>query len=229
MSTPPTSSELLHILRSRAQKIVDELPVVQRSYRSEPNSRTHGALTLAVSEAQHLSKLLDKMRVHWKQHRQRQHEQNAPGEGSTASVSSLRGWEVIEAVHVELRRALPHAVAALGETPSNQATAAADTAAALRSLLHTRSMLLVEQNKVKAVVTQISTSAESLNVVNGALGEVEAAMQQAQHMVRRLLRVQSCDDVILRVSVVLFVLALAFVVLQRVFRLFPMTVYVEVD
>ncbi|CCW60441.1 unnamed protein product [Phytomonas sp. EM1] len=140
----------------------------------------------------------------------------------------------------ELRRRLSHSVSLLEEArhepgdphrtagPPTDDVGAADAAASLRSLLHTRTMLLTELQKVESTVQQLATSSETLGLVQHSLREVHAGMAQAQQLVRRLLAVQSRDDLLLRLSVVVFVTVVGYILLQRVGRFFPVVEYVTV-
>lgn len=144
----------------------------------------------------------------------------------------------MEQQRLDLRRALPRALAALEEpngsssgngSSSSSTSAAADAAASLRALMHTRSLLSLELRKVKAAARQLSGAADAVDGLQQTLGDVHGAMEQAQLVVRRLLTVQSREDLVLRLSAAVFVAVVVFVLLQRVLRLFAAAVYVTVD
>ncbi|KPA76932.1 hypothetical protein ABB37_07311 [Leptomonas pyrrhocoris] len=256
-SPPPTfrSTPVLAALAHRAEHALQEVTAAHHAFVSNRTTRQHGALSLAVAHAQHVLKALETMREQRERQRQQQQQQQnrstlqprpvhpsrtapstTPPPPSTVPAPSkeeLMLYVRIDKVRIDLRRVLPRAVAAMEESGNldggeGSSRSAASTAAALRSLLHTRSMLSVELKKMDTAVHGLASSGESLAALHQSLQDVHSSMATAQRMVRRLLTVQSRDDLLLRLSAVLFVVVVLYVVAQRVFRFFPVTVYVTV-
>lgn len=253
------TTEVLIALTRRAEDALDDVAAAHHAFTAERTQRRHGALALAAANAQQLLRALEAVREQRERERGRhpahppppphQQQQPYPSRPASPAVQStaptqeeLQLYIRAEKLRLNLRRVLPRAVAAVEDADvvtggtaaadgvsSASSRSAASTAAALRSLLHTRSMLSVELKKMDAAVQGIAGSSESLAALHQSLQDVHTTMETAQRMVRRLLTVQSRDDLLLRVSAALFVLVVLYVVAQRVFRFFPATVYVRVD
>lgn len=229
---PHVTEALCQSLTQRSQQLLDELASTQAAFTSGPCTRTHGAFAFAISQSQLLLRLLEGVRVRVQQER---HDSSHAGGGRSAEDRCTQSISPATLSQMEkkrrmLRKVLPHAVSLLEEANRGSGgAAAADAAASLRSLMHTRRMLSLELEKVQTAAQQLSGSAESLGVVRQSLDDVHGAMESAQLAVRRLLTVQNKEDVVLRVSVVGFALVVCYILLQRVFGFFPTTVYVRVD
>ena len=198
-------------------------------------SLRYPSVLAAVAHAQHVLKALETVR---EQRHQSQQQQPSSSQHAAAmqppSKEELQLYMRLDKVRIDLRRVLPRAVAVMEDFDGAEgggvgaSRSAASTAAALRSLLHTRSMLSVELQKMDVAVQSLAGLGESLATLHQSLEDVHSSMATAQLMVRKLLTVQSRDDVLLRVSAVLFALVVLYVVAQRIFRFFPVTVYVTV-
>lgn len=230
------SLPVLIALASKAEDALAEVVAAHRNYTTARGTRQHGALALAVAHAQHVLTALERLREQRERQRQQQQHTTSTATTTASSKEALVLHVRLDKIRMELRRALPRSVTALEEADGNSDAAAggssasaASTAAALRSLLHTRAMLSTELHKMDAAVQGLAGSGESLQQLHQSLHDVHSTMSTAQVMVRKLLTIQSRDDLILRVSAVLFGLVVAFIVVQRVGRFFPVTVYVAVD
>lgn len=247
------STELLEKVDQRAVVVIDELSTAYQRFLEESTPRTHGALVLAVAQAQQLAKVLELIKAQQQQQRQSQAERSlavptqpdAPpaenGSFTMTSSFSMPGGAVrppaallvqLDQRRLELRRVLPRAAGTLEEAESrmsNGQSAAADNAAALRSLLQTRSLLSVELQKVEGAVQELANSSETIQIIKRSLRNVHQTMEAAQRMVRQLLVIQSRDDLLLKLSMLCFFAAIGYVILQRVFRCFPVTRYVHAD
>ncbi|CAJ1007475.1 putative Sec20 [Leishmania naiffi] len=240
------TTEVLAALAHRADQAQRELITTHHAFVSSRTQRLHGALSIAVAHAQQVLRALEAVR---EQRDRERHQQRSGPSASPSTQAAPPSAESraptkeehqlhmrLEKARIDLRRVLPRSVAEVedtsnvceGDRTSTSDQSAARTAAALRSLLHTRSMLSVELKKMDTAVQGLAGSSESLATLQQSLQDVHSSMEMAQRMVRTLLRVQSRDDLLLRVSAVLFVLVVFYVVAQRVFRLFPTTVYVTV-
>lgn len=248
------SVPVLTALAQRAEQSLRDVTAAHHAFLSSRTTRLHGALALAVAHAQQVLKALETVRE--ERERQRQQQQKQPSASPPASFTGIASptaasqppvrdapapskeelslYVRIDKIRIDLRRVLPRAVAAVEDGDSvdgggsGSSQSAASTAAALRSLLHTRSMLSVELQKMDTAVQGLAGSGESLAALHQSLQGVHASMATAQLMVRKMLKVQSRDDVLLRVSALLFALVVFYVVAQRVLRFFPATVYVTV-
>ncbi|CAM38154.2 conserved hypothetical protein [Leishmania braziliensis MHOM/BR/75/M2904] len=246
---PSRTTEVLVALAHRADRAQRELITTHHAFVSSRTQRLHGALSIAVAHAQQVLRALEAVREQRDRERHQGHQQRSgpsaspstqaapPSEESRAPTKEEHQLHMrLEKARIDLRRVLPRSVAEVedtsnvceGDRTSTSDQSAARTAAALRSLLHTRSMLSVELKKMDTAVQGLAGSSESLATLQQSLQDVHSSMEMAQRMVRTLLRVQSRDDLLLRVSAVLFVLVVLYVVVHRVFRLFPTTVYVTV-
>ncbi|KAG5510392.1 hypothetical protein GH5_06589 [Leishmania sp. Ghana 2012 LV757] len=245
---PPKAAEVLVALTRHADRALRELITAHRAFVSNRTQRLHGALSIAVAHAQQVLRALEAVR----EQRERERHQlqqplrpsafpatqpaSPPAESQTQRTEEHQLCVQLEKTRIDLRRELPRAVAEVegadniseGGGTSASGRSAASAAAALRSLLHTRSLLSVELEKMDSVVQGLAGSSESLAALQQSLQNVHSSMETAQRMVRTLLTVQSRDDLLLRVSAALFALVVLYVVAQRVFRLFPATVYVAV-
>ncbi|AYU76799.1 hypothetical protein, conserved [Leishmania donovani] len=250
---PPRTAEVLLSLAHRADQALHELITTHHAFVTNRTQRLHGALSIAAAHAQLVLRTLETVREQRERERHRVHQQLQQRSGSSASPATRTAspsvanraptkeerqlYMRLEKARIDLRRVLPRAVAEVedaenvteGDVTSTSGRSAASTAAALRSLLHTRSMLSMELKKMDTAVQGLAGSSESLATLQQSLQDVHSSMEMAQRMVRTLLTVQSRDDLLLRVSAVLFALVVLYVVAQRVFRLFPTTVYVTLD
>jgi hypothetical protein len=238
------STAALAALAHRADQALDDVTTAYHAFISNRTSQSHGALSLAVAHAQQLLRALEAVREQRERQRQQQGRQSTSQPPSSLSRPSadahapgkdeIHLYMRLDKVRIDLRRVLPRAVAAAEEADTFEGGAAgstrsaASTAAALRSLLHTRSMLSIELQKMDTVVQSLAGSGETLAALHQSLLDVHSSMATAQQLVRALLTVQSRDDVLLRVSAMVFALVVLYVVVQRVFRFFPATVYVDV-
>ncbi|GET86639.1 hypothetical protein, conserved [Leishmania tarentolae] len=249
LTLPPRTAEALVSLTYRADQALHELITAHHAFVSGRTPRLHGALSIAVAHAQQVLRTLEAVRGLRERERyqgQQRSDSSASASTQTASPSEKNQTPTqeerelcmrLEKARIDLRRVLPRAVAEVedaGSIAENNGTStsdrsAASTAAALRSLLHTRSMLSAELKKMDTAVQGLAGSSESLVALEQSLQNVHASMEMAQRMVRTLLTVQSRDDLLLRVSVILFALVVLYIVAHRVFRLFPTIVYVTVD
>ncbi|KAH9599804.1 Sec20 [Trypanosoma melophagium] len=215
------SLEFLTALEKRAAVVITDLNRALKSHQESRNQRTHGALVLAIATAQRVAKLLATVNE-----KEREKEKEG-GVGGLYVKSSLTGvvptavFLQLESHRAAIRRALPVAVAAAETSGSD---GAADTANALRSLLHTRSLLNVELGKVQGALDELAGSSESLQLLQSSLQDVNATVEMAQLLVRKLLSVKCKDDLILRISVVVFLLVVAYIIAQRIFGFFPICI-----
>lgn len=227
---------VLAVLAHRAEQALADVAAAHHAFiTANRTAQLHGALSLAVAHAQHVLKALETVR---EQRHQSQQQQPSSSQHAAAmqppSKEELQLYMRLDKVRIDLRRVLPRAVAVMEDFDGAEgggvgaSRSAASTAAALRSLLHTRSMLSVELQKMDVAVQSLAGLGESLATLHQSLEDVHSSMATAQLMVRKLLTVQSRDDVLLRVSAVLFALVVLYVVAQRIFRFFPVTVYVTV-
>nr|CCC95317.1 unnamed protein product [Trypanosoma congolense IL3000] len=210
----PFSSELLVTLDKRAAVTLSELNRAVKAHQENRVSRTHEALVLSISAAQRVIKLLTEV----DEHMQRQKKQSSERHLPALHITLLAQLDTHRAA---IRRALPAAVAAV---EAGGEESAAETASALRSLMYTRSILNMELRKVQGAVDELRGSSKSLEVLHTALQDVNATVELAHRMVGKLLSIKTVDDALLRVSVVVFILVLVYIVAQRVFGYFP-TVY----
>ncbi|CBZ24485.1 conserved hypothetical protein [Leishmania mexicana MHOM/GT/2001/U1103] len=258
--SPPSASplrlrtaEVLVSLTRRADQALHELITTHHVFVSNRTQRLHGALSIAVAQAQQVLRTLETVREQRERERHQVYQQLQQRSGSSASPATRTAspsvenraptkeehqlYMQLEKARIDLRRVLPRAVTEVEDTgnvteddvTSTSGGSAASTAAALRSLLHTRSMLSVELKKIDTAVQGLAGSSDSLAALQQSLQDVHSSMKMAQRMVRTLLTVQSRDDLLLRVSAVLFALVVLYVVAQRLLRLFPTTVYVTLD
>ncbi|RNF25855.1 uncharacterized protein Tco025E_01898 [Trypanosoma conorhini] len=203
------SAEFMVALERRAAAAVADLNRALKAHQESHGQRTHGALVLAVAAAQRVAKLLATVK-----------EKHPLGRHSTAAPASL--LVQLESHRTAIRRVLPTAVAAAEATRSE---GAADTVNALRSLLHTRSLLNVELRKVQGAVDELAGTSVSLEMLQSTLQDVNATVEVAQRLVRRLLSVKSTDDLLLRLSVAVFLVVLAYILAQRLFGFFPTPIH----
>ncbi|RNF10627.1 hypothetical protein TraAM80_01443 [Trypanosoma rangeli] len=205
------SAEFMVALEQRAADTVADLNRALKAHQESQGQRTHSALVLTVTAAQRVAKLLATVK---EKHPLRRH--------STAAPVSL--LVKLESHRTAIRRALPAAVAA-AEAEAHRLGGAADTVNALRSLLHTRSLLNVELRKVQGAVDELAGTSVSLELLQSTLQDVNATVEVAQRLVRKLLSVKSTDDFLLRISVAVFVVVLAYILAQRLFGFFPTLIY----
>ncbi|KAK7200690.1 Sec20 [Novymonas esmeraldas] len=245
----PRAAEVCAALTRRAEQALRELHATHHAYAADRGQRQHGALSLAVAQAQQVLQALERVRDERERARREMPQPQprpapasagrAPGASppppvTTTTLEDMQLHARMGKVRIDLRRVLPRAVAMVedsdgaGNGTSASGQSAANTAAALRSLLHTRSMLSVELRKMDAAVHGLSGSSESLAVLHQSLQDVHSSMEAAQRLVRSLLTIQSRDGALLRVSATLFVLVVLYVLAHRVLRFFPATVYVAV-
>lgn len=208
----------LEALDARAAAVLEEMAAAQHAFTADANDRTHGALALSVAKAHRVLRALDLLR--WRQDQPG----GAPGAGLPPRWRVACGRR-----RTELRRALPRAAALLEDVDRGGGGGADEAAAALRSLVHTRSLLSVELQKVDAVVKGVAGGAESMTALRGALVETQGAMHAARAAVRQLLDVQSRDDLVLTITTVVFALTIALIVLHRLFGFFPVATYVSLS
>ncbi|CCW67677.1 unnamed protein product [Phytomonas sp. Hart1] len=222
---PYISEEIIHAFVNRTQQALQELLRAQNAFTTEPNAPTHGAFVLAVAEVRRLLRFSETLRL--------RPGQPQPPTAAPTSQSGLKphiaipsAWLLQLDHHCQaLRRGLSRSLGLLeGATPPLD-----DAAEARHALFHTRAMLLSELDKVEATVRQLTTTAETLSLVQHSLREVHAGMAHAQQLLRRLLRVQSRDDLLFKLSVVVFGAVVLYILLHRVFRLFPVITYVTVE
>ncbi|KPI84402.1 hypothetical protein ABL78_6546 [Leptomonas seymouri] len=235
------STPVLAALAHRAEQALKDVTAAHHAFMCSRTTRLHGVLSLAVSHAQHVLKALETVRDQRERQRQQQHPRATPTpvlphrrDTHPPSKDELALYMRIDKVRIDLRRVLPRATAAIEESDNADGAAgssrsAASTAAALRSLLRTRSMLSVELKKIDTAVQGLSGSGESLAALHQSLQDVHSSLATARRMVRKLLTVQSRDDLLLRLSAGLFLLVVLYIVAQRVLRFFPATVYVPVE
>lgn len=259
-SSPPSwcSADVLGAVVLRARAATRDLVATHRAFASTPQSRTHGALAVAVSTAQQLLKALELIKE--EQNRNRcaasppSSNSIAPsftklpmdatggndvqtGANHTSSNAEVL-QQLIEAekYRIELRRLLPRAVAAIEESDdgggpagSTSTRSAASAAASLRSLLQTRSLLSVELQKMDTATSGLASTTQSLHALQHSLTDVSTTMEAAEKAVRKLITIESRDDAILRLSILFFIVVLLYILLQRVGRFFPSSVYVTLD
>ncbi|KAG5484722.1 hypothetical protein LSCM1_06542 [Leishmania martiniquensis] len=245
----PKAAEVLAALTHHADQALCGLITAHRAFVSNRTQHLHGALSIAVAHAQQVLRVLETVREQRERDRHLRQQPlrpwispdtrpaSPPVEGRAQTKEEHQLCARLEKYRIDLRRVLPRAVAEAegadnigeGGRTLTSGRSAASAAAALRSLLHTRSMLSVELKKMDSAVQGLAGSSESLAALQQSLQNVHSSMEMAQRMVRTLLTVQSRDDVLLRVSAVLFTVVVLYVVAQRAFRFFPATVYVIVD
>ena len=92
-----------------------------------------------------------------------------------------------------------------------------DNAAALQSLLRTRAMMAAEVDKMNEAVAALESDASSVRSVNDKLMTLSESLSAAQQLVSQLVRVKTVEDIVLRLSVLLFLMAVIFVWYQRLF------------
>lgn len=233
-------------LERDAREHCDDLIAARRRLATdERSSQAQSALAAAVAQAQRTLTSLDKLRqrAHGSSARQGVPPRlNRPSETYTTPPALLATLDRHRAV---LRRELPRAVAVLERLqliPSHSDRdgldgrvhrteysyrASSDAADALRSLVRTRKLLSLELSKVDTAMTGLSKSTAVLDTLRSNLQDVQDGMARARRAVRVLLTIESRDDVILRVAILFFVGTIVYVLLHRVLRLFPRTVYVE--
>ncbi|EKF39230.1 hypothetical protein MOQ_000547 [Trypanosoma cruzi marinkellei] len=215
MQEPPDSgdgalpTEFMVALERRAAVVSTDLNRTLKAHQESHSQRTHGALVLAVAAAQRVVKLLATVK-----------EQQPLSRHSAAAPVSL--LMQLETHRIAIRRVLPAAVAA---AETKRSDGAADTVNALRSLLHTRSLLNLELRKVQGAVDELAGSSVPLEMLQGTLQDVNATVEVAQRLVRKLLSVKSTDDFVLRISVAIFLLVVAYILAQRLFGYFPTKIY----
>ncbi|KEG13636.1 hypothetical protein DQ04_00881040 [Trypanosoma grayi] len=202
------SVEFLSTLDRRAATAITELSRAVKSHQESHSHRTHGALVLAVAAAQRVEKLLGTVNEQQQQHQRAGH----------SAVVPLSLLVQLKSHRAAIRRALPTAVAA-AETSGSDGTA--DAVSALRSLMHTRSLLGIELRKVQGAVDEIAGSSASLDLLQTSLQDVNATVEMAQRLVRKLLVVKSTDDIVLRISAAVYILVVVYIMAQRVFGFFP--------
>ncbi|ORC88587.1 uncharacterized protein TM35_000162250 [Trypanosoma theileri] len=209
------SLEFITALEKRAAVVITDLNRALKSHQESRSQRTHGALVLAIATAQRVAKLLATVKEKQQLHLHQSHA------GSSLSPVPTALFVQLESHRAAIRRAIPLAVAAAETSGSD---GAADTANALRSLLHTRSLLNVELRKVQGALDELAGSSESLEVLQTSLQDVNATVEMAQLLVRKLLSVKSTDDLILRASLVLFIVVVGYIIAQRIFGFFPVRI-----
>jgi hypothetical protein len=87
----------------------------------------------------------------------------------------------------------------------------------LHTLMRVRGLLAAENMKMDQVVASISEGSVALRTLHAKLEEVDAKLTFTQTLVRGMLRVKTLDDVLLRLSWVLFFVVVFFVWSQRIF------------
>ena len=100
-----------------------------------------------------------------------------------------------------------------------------DNAAALQSLLRTRAMMAAEVDKMNEAVAALESDASSVRSVNDKLMTLSESLSAAQQLVSQLVRVKTVEDIVLRLSVLLFLMAVIFVWYQRLFGRFVSVIY----
>ena len=127
-----------------------------------------------------------------------------------------------------LRTALRHATAPrqtkrYGEEDEDDKDAA--TSDAIKALLRTRASLAAEVQKVEGSVARLQQDGASLKNIHGGLSEVDANLGKTAKLLRKLGRVQTVDDIILRATIVVYGLVVLCVLSSRVFGFFPSVSY----
>ncbi|KAG8346244.1 putative Sec20 [Trypanosoma vivax] len=110
---------------------------------------------------------------------------------------------------------------AVGVVEVNVYGTAKEKTDALHTLLHTRRMLNGELRKVQGAVNELSGSSKSLELLHYSLQDLDATVDVAQRVVQKLLSVKTWDDLLLKISILFFLLTVSFIVAQRIFGFFP--------
>ncbi|EAN79654.1 Sec20, putative [Trypanosoma equiperdum] len=208
------SLELLIALERWAGSKLSELNRAVKTHQHTRTQHTRRAAMSVIGTSQHVVEELAKViaMVH------QQKKQMTEGALPTSFVTLVAQ---LESHRAAICRALPAAAAAVEASGEESA---AEKVNALRSLMHTRSILNAELHKVQGAVKELAGSSESLEVLHGALQNVNATVEIAQKMVGKLLSIKTVDDIVLRVSLFCFVLVVAYIITQRVFGFFPSVV-----
>eukprot|EP00796_Vickermania_ingenoplastis_P004870 gene4870-3491_t len=93
--------------------------------------------------------------------------------------------------------------------------------AAVQSLLRTRAVLSIEVQRVEGALEEIKSDTENMETLHQSLLGVTSSMGQAKSYTRRLLAADTVDSAVLRISFVCFMMAMGYVLLHRLFGLFP--------
>ncbi|CAD2222843.1 hypothetical protein AGDE_12396 [Angomonas deanei] len=215
-------------LHARIQQLIEKGALVEKevldaearflqSKGEEDGGAARGALCLAAAQAERTLAILQKSR-------RALMESNRPDTDDSAQTIPVQ--EALERQRAALQR-LVLRVTSLVETDGGQSTdTAADTAAALRSLLQSRALLQLEVQKVQGAVDHLSSGSEKIKTLNDQLNRVTGALDMAQVAVKHLLNVQSREDVVLRLSWLVFILVVLYIFLQRGLGFFGKTIYV---
>jgi hypothetical protein len=94
----------------------------------------------------------------------------------------------------------------------------------LQTLMRVRGLLAVENMKMDTVIASISEGSLALQALHARLEEVDETLTFTQSIVKGMLRVKTIDDLILRVTWVLFFAVVCFVWSQRIFGFGAVTV-----
>lgn len=87
----------------------------------------------------------------------------------------------------------------------------------LESLLRTRAMLSSESLKMNDVLTNIEEGSQALEALHRSLEGVQSTLSRTNRIVGALVKVKKLEDVVLRLSWVVFVAAFVWVLGQRLF------------
>ncbi|CUF91880.1 transmembrane protein, putative [Bodo saltans] len=94
----------------------------------------------------------------------------------------------------------------------------------LQTLMRVRGLLAVENMKMDTVIASISEGSVALQALHARLEEVDETLTFTQSIVKGMLRVKTIDDLILRVTWILFFAVVCFVWSQRIFGFGAVTV-----
>jgi hypothetical protein len=104
-----------------------------------------------------------------------------------------------------------------------------DTSEAVHSLLRTRNSLTNEVHRMESAVQKLIEGGESLKNVKDQLEEVDAQLSRTGRLLRQIARMDTVDDVVLRVSIVLYLLLLGYIWSSRLFGAFAGVSVVETN
>jgi transcription termination factor NusB len=102
-----------------------------------------------------------------------------------------------------------------------------DTSEAVHSLLRTRNSLTNEVQRMESAVQKLIEGGESLKNVKDQLEEVDAQLSRTGRLLRQIARMDTIDDVVLRVSIALYLLLLGYIWSSRLFGAFAGVSIVE--
>ena len=86
-------------------------------------------------------------------------------------------------------------------------------------------MMAAEVDKMNEAVAALESDASSVRSVNDKLMTLSESLSAAQQLVSQLVRVKTVEDIVLRLSVLLFLMAVIFVWYQRLFGRFVSVIY----